>query len=298
MKLNIVNSRKIWFSLSGIMIALSVLAIALFGLRFGIDFTGGSLLEVSISDSVSAEGVKSVLQSAGFDGVSAQSSGDNGYIIRTKSLSESEHQRLLDALYATYGEVVELRFDSIGPAIGSELKRTAIIGVVLTLILIGLYIAWMYRGVSKPVAAWKYGVLTVFTAFHDVIVPVGVFAVLGSVMGWEIGSTFVAAVLTILGYSINDTVVVFDRTRENLLRGVGGSFEETVEISIKETLVRSINTSVTTLLALFAVFFFGGDTTKPFALALIIGIAVGTYSSIFIASPALVTWEKVGKRGG
>ncbi len=296
MKLHIVRSRNLWFLFSGVMIAGSILAVAIFGLRFGIDFTGGSLVEIKISDAASGEAVGSVLRDAGFDGLTVQSSGEDDFIIRTTALTEEEHQELLEALDSAFADINELRFDSIGPVVGNELKRTALIGVVLTLVLIGLYMAWAYRGVSEPVAAWKYGALTVLTAFHDVIVPVGVFAVLGATLGWEIDATFVAAVLTILGYSINDTVVVFDRTRENLLRRVGASFEDTVEISIKETLMRSLNTSVTTLLALIAIFFFGGETTKPFALALIIGIAIGAYSSIFIASPALVAWETFGRK--
>ncbi|MDG1950152.1 MAG: protein translocase subunit SecF, partial [bacterium] len=145
---------------------------------------------------------------------------------------------------------------------------------------------------SEPVVSWKYGILTILAAFHDVIIVLGAFAVIGNIYGWEIGTAFVAAILTILGYSINDTVVVFDRTRENLSKRVGDTFEETVGISLKQTFMRSFNTSVTTLLALLAIFLFGGDSTRPFALALIIGIAVGTYSSLFLASPLLVEWNK------
>jgi preprotein translocase subunit SecF len=232
---------------------------------------------------------------AGYDNLSIQSSDDNGLIIRTTDLTEVEHQALLTSLGEQLGEVEEHRFDSIGPVIGNELRRTATTGVILTLILIGLYIAWAFRKVSEPVASWKYGILTIVAAFHDVVIVLGSFAVIGHFYGWEIGTAFVAAILTILGYSINDTVVVFDRTRENLSKRVGDTFDETVDLSLKQTFMRSFNTSITTLLALLAIFLLGGDSTRPFALALIIGIAIGTYSSLFLASPLLVEWNKRSK---
>jgi preprotein translocase subunit SecF len=292
----IIKNRKIWFMLSTAMAVASVVCIVAFGLRFGIDFRGGSLLEVTISDATSSEQVRSTILGAGFDGASVQTSGEHGFILRTLELSEQRHQELFSALDEEYEEVVEMRFDSVGPVIGNELRRTAIWGVVITLVLIGVYVAWAYRGVSKPVAAWKYGVLTILASIFDILVPVGIFALLGEIYGWEIGATFVAAILTILGYSINDKVVIFDRTRENLLKGLHTSFEETVETSVNQTLGRSINTGTATLLALLTIFLFGGDSTKSFALTLMIGIIVGTYSSIFLASPALVTWEHFSKK--
>jgi len=292
MKLAFVKLRYWWFAFSGILIVGSIIALAVFGLRLNIDFVGGSLLEVRFASMAPANTeIAQALTDAGFEGVTVQPSEEQKAIIRTSSLSEEQHQKALEILRAKFGGVQEERFDSIGPVIGQELRRSAVVGVIVTLVLIGLYIAWAFRKVSEPVASWKYGLLTVFTSFHDVIVPLGVFAILGRFFGLEIGSAFIAAILTILGYSISDTVVVFDRTRENLQRHSGEDFGEIVEKSIAQTYMRSINTSVTTLLALLAIFLFGGDTTRPFALALIIGIAVGTYSSIFIASPALVEWE-------
>lgn len=291
MKINIVSNRNTWFVLSGVLVLSSILAVAFIGLRFGIDFTGGSLLEVEVQQPVQAEEVRVSMADAGYTNLSIQASGEQGLIIRTEDLTEEEHQTLLTALEEQIGEVEELRFDSIGPVVGEELRRTATTGIVVTLLLIGLYIAWAFRKVTEPVASWKYGFLTIFAAFHDVVITVGAFSVLGYFYGWEIGTAFVAAILTILGYSINDTVVVFDRTRENLLKRVGDTFEETVEVSIEQTITRSINTSLTTILALLAIFLFGGDSTRPFACALMIGIGVGTYSSIFLASPLLVAWE-------
>lgn len=296
MTFNIVAHRKIWFALSGAFIVVSFIALMVFGLRLGIDFTGGSLLEIQSPQVVDSTTLRSSLEQAGFGQLSIQTSGETGVLLRAQDLTEAEHQALLSAIQSLVPYAVELRFDSIGPVVGEELRRTAITGVIVTLVLIGFYIAWSFRKVSEPIASWKYGLLTILTAFHDVVIPLGVFAILGKLLGWEVGTAFVAAVLTILGYSINDTVVVFDRTRENLVKHVGKDFEETVELSIKQTLTRSLNTSLTTILALLAIFLFGGETTKPFAMALIIGVVAGTYSSIFLASPSLVTWELWGKR--
>lgn len=291
MKFAIVQNRKVWYALSSTLVVLSIISVFFPGLKFGIDFTGGSLTEIVLSDAVLASDLRTTLESSGYKDAVIQPTGDHGYLVRTSPLSEEEHQTLLSNIREAHGDLDELRFDSIGPVVGSELRRGAMIGVVLTLILIGLYVAWAYRKVSEPVASWKYGVLTIIAAFHDVVVTIGAFALLGYFFGWEIGTSFIAAVLTILGYSINDTVVIFDRTRENLLRHDRDDFSHTVELSIKQTLLRSLNTSLTTILALVAIFAFGGDSTRPFALALIIGITVGTYSSIFLASPLLVTWE-------
>ncbi|NQV90222.1 protein translocase subunit SecF [Candidatus Uhrbacteria bacterium] len=296
MKMNIVSNRKIWFALSGALVVASIVCVLTIGIRFGIDFTGGSLLEVTVQEGVTAQDVRTQMSDAGYSNLSIQNSGEQGLIIRTEDLTEEEHQTLLSVLNDKVGVVEELRFDSIGPVVGDELRRTATTGIVVTLLLIALYIAWSFRKVTEPVASWKYGFLTILAAFHDVIITVGAFSVLGYFYGWEIGTAFVAAILTILGYSINDTVVVFDRTRENLLKRVGDTFEETVEVSIEQTITRSINTSLTTILALLAIFLFGGDSTRPFALALIIGIGTGTYSSIFLASPLLVTWELFRKK--
>ena len=188
--------------------------------------------------------------------------------------------------------IEELRFDSVGPSIGQELKRKSLYAIITVLIAIVLYIAWAFRKVSKPVASWKYGMTAIIALFHDVMIVLGVFAVLGRFLDMEINTAFVAAILTVLGYSVNDTIVVFDRIRENLPRS-DEDFESTVNISVNQTLRRSINTSLTTLLVLLSIFFFGGTTIRDFVLALSIGVFIGTYSSIFLASPVLVVWEKL-----
>jgi len=298
MKFQIIPHRNLWLAFSGSLVLLSVILIATLGLKFGIDFTGGSLMELQFGQPTTTAELTGTLTQAGFQDAIIQTTGEQGFLVRLPPLSEQQHQSILTALQATYGEikgVEEIRYDSIGPIIGKELQRTAGLGVFITLVLIALYVAWVYRKVSQPVASWKYALITIGTAFHDVIIPLGAFALFGHFFGWEIGTAFVAAVLTILGYSITDTVVVFDRTRENLLRRTSNSFEETVELSINQTLWRSLSTSITTLLALVAIFLFGGESTRPFSMALIIGILTGTYSSIFLASPLLVVWGKKGK---
>jgi preprotein translocase subunit SecF len=188
--------------------------------------------------------------------------------------------------------IEEKRFDSIGPVIGNELKSTAVWAIIIALIGMVLYIGWAFRKVSRPVSSFKYGIIATIALFHDVVITLGIFSVLGYLYNIEIGLPFVAALLAILGYSVNDTIVVFDRTRENLIKAGSENFEDTVNKSVNETLIRSLNASFTTLLVLFVLFLFGGETIKYFIAALIIGIAFGTYSSIFIASPLLVTWQK------
>lgn len=292
MKFSVIKNRRVWYIFSGVLVGLSLIAIVLFGFNFGIDFTGGSLMEIQRSGELTVSEVKLALSSVGFEHAVVQPSGDADFLIRLSVLSEEEHQIVLSAIKEKDQNAQELKFDSFGPSIGSELRQKTIIGVVIVLLLIAAYIAFVFRKVSEPVASWKYSVLTILAGFHDVILPLGLFAVLGHFWGWQVDAAFIAAILTILGYSINDTIVVFDRTRENLARDLGEPFEEVVERSIRQTFARSMYTTLTTMLALAAIFFFGGDTTRPFALALLVGIGTGAYSSVFIASPLLVTWEK------
>lgn len=220
-----------------------------------------------------------------------QLSGDKDAQIRLQPISEEVHQSILSRFKEDFGTVEELRYDSIGPVIGQELRSKSIKGLLIVLLAILLYVAYAFRKVSAPVQSWKYGLITILAAFHDIVIPLGVFAYLGQFAGVEIGTPFIAALLTILGYSITDTIVVMDRVRENLLKK-SASFADIVQASVEQTFFRSFNTSFTTLLALFAIYLFGGESLKEFTLTLIIGISVGTYSSIFIASPLLVTLER------
>jgi len=411
--LNIVQKRKIWFAFSAILISASLIALLSWGLKFGIDFTGGTLMEFSFKDkTLNSQEIKDALADLNFGEINVQFSGDKNVLLRFKDVDEDTHQKILAALDSaisgennvdeeipptpfsergseiieeenTEGEniennieedgiegieeskpfsglikkalaadeeainstedtenaeetnesgievttssgeevnietvdlgnieseeidlgammetgrenasIEEKRFNSIGPVIGSELKESSVWAIVIALIAIVLYIGFAFRKVSFPVSSFKYGIIATIALFHDIIITLGVFSVLGHFYGIEIGIPFVAAILAILGYSVNDTIVVFYRTRENLLKSGIDDFEKIFNKSVNETLIRSINTSFTTLIVLFALYLFGGDTIKYFVVALMVGIAAGTYSSIFIASPLLVTWQK------
>ncbi len=220
-----------------------------------------------------------------------QSTGEKGLMLRFKDVDEAGYQKVFDSLKKA-GELEEKRFDSVGPVIGQELKNRAYSAILLVLVLIVLYIAFAFRKVSRPIASWKYGLAAVIALFHDIFIPAGIFSILGHFKGVEIDLLFVTGLLTILGFSVHDTIVVFDRIRENLRRGTGNGFEDTVNLSINQTITRSINTSLTVFFTLLAIFIFGGESTKYFALLLMIGIFFGTYSSIFVASSLLVSWEK------
>ncbi len=290
--LNVIGHSKLWLGISGAIIAAALVSLFVYGLNFGIDFTGGSLLQVS-APSTSVEVLRDAITQAGFEPVVQQGEGD-AYFVRLAPVTEEQHQAIFTTVKTVSPDATEIRFDTVGPVIGGELEQASLKATGLMLLLITLYVAWAFRKVTRPVASWKYGVVTMIAAFHDVIIPLGVFAVLGHYFGYQVDMAFVAAVLTILGYSINDTIVVLDRTRENLIRHRHGdmSFGDTVNKSVVETIARSLNTTFATSLPLLAVFIVGGPTTRPFVLALIIGMLSGAYSSIFVASPLLVEWEK------
>ncbi|MFH1631498.1 MAG: protein translocase subunit SecD [bacterium] len=290
---NVIGKTKIWLGISTVLLVAAIASIAIFGLNLGIDFTGGSLMEITMETSAASGEIRIALAEIGFDAV-VQDSGESEMLIRFAPLTTEEHDAVIAGLGERYGEIEELRYDAVGPVIGEELKKKSVSAVVLLLVLIVLYVAWAFRKVTKPIASWKYGILTIVAAVHDVIIPLGLFAALGYFYGFQIDTAFVAAMLTILGYSINDTIVVFDRTRENLIsnRHSDASFGQIVNQSVMQSFARSINTSLTTLLVLLAIFLFGGETTREFILALMVGIVSGAYSSIFIASPLLVAWEK------
>ncbi|MEA1936542.1 MAG: protein translocase subunit SecF, partial [Patescibacteria group bacterium] len=406
--IKIVQKRKIWFAFSAVLVSASLIALLAWGLKFGIDFTGGTLMEFSFKEeTLNSQEIKEALADLNLGEINIQFSGEKDVLLRFKDVDEDTHQKILTALdFAISGEdnseennnenksgeeediseenekenkeenniegieeskpfsgfikkalaadeeapgetenmedaesaeengikvttesgeeininageidlgnieneeidldamagtgrenanIKEKRFNSIGPVIGNELKRSAVWAIVIALIAIVLYIGFAFRKVSFPVSSFKYGIIATIALFHDVIITLGVFAVLGHFFSIEIGIPFVAAILAILGYSVNDTIVVFDRTRENLLKSGIDDFEEVVNKSVNETLIRSINTSFTTLIVLAALYLFGGDTIRYFVVALMVGISAGTYSSIFIASPLLVTWQK------
>jgi len=292
----VVKYRKIFFILSGIFVGLSLISIFSFGLTFSVDFTGGALTEVSYTNERPLQTtVSDRLEELAIGSFSLRSAGDDEYILRTRDLNEEERLATIDALSLNGGsELTVERFTSIGPVIGSELRTKALLALLIVAVAIVLFVAYVFRRVSRPVASWKYGLIAIVALLHDITIPVGIFALLGYLVGAEIDVLFVVALLTILGYSVNDTIVVFDRVRENLKdnqeHNTKEQFELTVGKSLNQTFTRSINTSLTTILVLLALFFFGGVATENFALVLIVGIIAGTYSSICLASPLLVAF--------
>jgi len=296
--MNFIALRNVFYSISGALVLASLVMLFLWGLPLGIDFTGGSLMELEFTASVSSQQtVRDQLTAFQLGEVQIQQTGERGMILRMRDIDEETHQQILGVLRGTDSELIEKRFVSIGPTVGGELKQKAVWALVLVLVMIIIYIAAAFRHVSYPISSWKYGVVAIIALIHDVAIPTGLFVYLGEFRGVEINALFISALLTILGFSVHDTIVVFDRVRENLRKRAGADFEETVNISIHETVTRSINTSLTLLLVLLTLFFFGGDSTKYFSLALIVGTVVGVYSSIFIASPLLVTWQKWSSKG-
>jgi len=296
---NIIKKKKTWFTLSGILFFISIIVFFIWGFRLGIDFTGGSLLEVSYTEQRPEMSlITESLTELELNSIQIQPAGDNDYILRFEEIDENIHQSIINKLENINIEGVEnnileeKRFEAIGPVIGNELKAKAIQSIIIVLIFIVLYIAYAFRRVSKPVASWKYGLSAIIALLHDIVVITGVFIVLGHYFNIEVDSLFVTALLTILGFSVHDTIVTFDRTRENLFKNKGEDFNKIVNISVNQTIVRSINTSFTTLMVLLAIYIFGGETIKNFVLALILGVIIGTYSSIFIASPLLTIWKR------
>ena len=294
--LHIIQNRKYFFTIAILLVVLSVAALWMWGLKLSIDFTGGSLLEIGFTGAPpSVQTVQEKLAGIGLGDFVIQPLGENEMILRTKALDENQHQEVLMTLYKYFGEIQEKSFESVGPTLGKELQTKAVWSIAVVLLAIIIYIAFAFRKVSYPVASWKYGICAIIALGHDVFIPLGLFAALGHFLNVEVGSTFVAAMLTILGFSVHDTIVVFDRTRENLFK-YRDTLENITNRSVNETLARSITTTLTAVLALVAVYIFGGESVKYFALVLIVGLISGAYSSIFIASPLLVVWHNWGKK--
>ena len=297
--MHIVKYRKIFYAISAILIIGSITSVAIWGLNPGIDFKGGAALEVEYTKNVPTQDAISASLAPLSLETSVRPMGNNGYLVKTRSISDAERQSVEDVLAKEDGFSVK-QFSSIGPVLGAEAIRKSFASILLVLICIVLFVSFAFRHVSEPVASWKYGLITVFALSHDVLVPAGVFAFLGHFQGVEIDTLFVTALLVVLGFSVHDTIVVFDRVRENLKLSKDAKdkkpFEQIVGESINQTFVRSINTSLTTLLALVVLFIFGGEATRMFSLALLIGITVGTYSSVFLGSPLLVTVQKYQDR--
>lgn len=343
MAFDFIKSRKIFYAFSILLTLASIVSLSVFGLRYGIDFTGGSLLKVRFYNmSVpSVDQLRSSVGSLNLDSLDVRIADNNSVLFRFQQNDEATHQAVIAAVNTTFIPAAEPkpsedtektkqddaasqtegasnttpeekpadpapvttpflseeRFEAVGPSIGKELQSKTGYAMILVLLIMIAYIAFAFRKVSKPVVSWKYGVVCIVALAHDILLTLGVFSLLGRFSGVEVNATIIAALLTILGYSVSDTIVVFDRIRENLTKHFDDNFGELVNHSLYQTLARSINTSLTTIISLIAIYIFGGETIHYFALALIVGLIAGAYSSIFIASPLLVSWyEFEGKR--
>ncbi|MBI5728323.1 MAG: protein translocase subunit SecF [Candidatus Magasanikbacteria bacterium] len=329
---DIMGKKNILYAISGALFVAGVLALVIFGLKPGIDFTGGSLIELNFRQArPAAPDVQRLLSPLNLGTVVVQTAGEDGLLLRTRFITEQEHQRVLQVFRGdspsgtivaaplttstaiagsavrSVGKaeieistgtprVIEKRFETIGGTVSKQLRQRALTASIIIILVIVAFVAYAFRKVSRPVESWKYGVAAVLAMIHDVTITAGVFAVLGKYLGVEIDIAFLVAMLTVFGYSVNDTIVVFDRIRENLIRHSAENFTATVNAAVNQTMARSVNTSLTTLIVLVVLFFVGGETIHYFALALIIGIFLGTYSSIFVASSLLVSSEEWRRR--
>lgn len=289
--MKLLNYYKYLFVLSGVILILGLASLAIFGLEFGIDFKGGTVTEIQFKQPYDLNKVRDILDSNGQTNYQLQGTDNHGLIIRTGALEKEQHDKLTSEIKTQVGDFEEKRFDSIGPVVGEELKRKALYQLGLVSLGIILYIAYAFRKVSRPITPWQFGIAAIVALLHDLLIVLGIFSILGHFYHIEIDSLFVTAMLTVLGFSVHDTIIVFDRIRENLKVHAGRPIDFIVNHSITQTLVRSLNTSLTVLFVLLAMLLFGGETIRYFVLALFIGIITGTYSSIFVASPILLLWQ-------
>ena len=299
--MDFIKTRKIFYVFSGIIIISSLLVIVIFGFKWGIDFTGGSLWEIEIPNlnTQTSQQILSFLNTQGIGQVTSQITSDNSLILRFQNISEEKHQELLDSLKTQIISLEEKKFDSIGPVIGKELIKKSLWAVILVFAGILLYLTYAFRQASYNIPSYKYGFLAILALLHDLIFIGGFLFLMGKIQGWELNSDFLVALLVVAGYSVHDTIVVYDRIRENLKlnalqtnKGERITIAELINKSIHQTLLRSLNTSLTTLFPLIALYIIGPSSITVLASAMMVGIIVGTYSSIFIASPLLYDWSK------
>lgn len=289
-------NQKFFLYLSGVLLVLSIVVVAVFGLNLGVDFKGGTSTELSFAKKPELTAVQDAVKSAGVENAQVVTAGESGVIIKTGVIEKEQHDKILATLKDKVGEFKETRYDSIGPVVGNDLKRNAAYQLILVSLGIIFYIAYAFRKVIRPITPWQFGITAVIALIHDLFIVLGVFALLGKYQGVEIDSLFVTAILTVLGFSVHDTIIVFDRIRENLKIYAGQSLEFIMNHSVSQTITRSLNTSLTVLFVLLPLLLFGGESIKYFVLALFIGIIVGTYSSIFVASQLLLYWQKYRQR--
>lgn len=298
--MDIVGKRRVFLLVSAIATGICLLSILIFGFKLSIEFTGGSKLELASADNkaIDTNKVKTVATKEKIKIVTVTRNTDKDLLIRTDTISDAKKNEFLAKLTDEGLNVKEKSFNTLGPIIGGETRNNALKAIGLAIVAITLYIAFAFRHVSKPVSSWKFGISAIIALVHDVLIVVGTFSMLGALFNVEVDTLFITAVLTIMGFSVHDTIVVFDRIRENLLKNVRNlTFEQVVNQSFNETLARSLNTSLTVVLVLFALLLFGGASVRWFIVAFLVGIITGTYSSIFIASAVLIEWYDLNKRG-
>ena len=287
--IDITGKRSRFFLISGVVILICIISLAVFSLQTGIELRGGSMLTLGFEQEVDLSELRAELASLGHANALVQTAGEDDYLIRTTTLSTKEKGQLKENLTARFGPFDEKSFEDIDPVIARQTARIAAIAVAIAAVGIMLYITWAFRRMPKP---FRYGACAIVALLHDTLIALGVFSIIGGILGWEINLMFITGLLAVIGYSVNNTVVVFDRIRENLLESPNSDFEVIVNNSLVETLTRSLNTSLTTIIVVLALLLFVGSTIQNFTVVLLIGVIAGTFSSLFIAPSLLVVWEK------
>lgn len=298
-RMNLIKYRNYFFALSLTIIVPGIIAFFVWGLKVGIDFQGGTLWEIKVVDQAQQaqpSDIINLLASNGTEVSQAAATSQNSTLVKIRETDETKLKELKVKLREKFGETEDIRLETVGPTISKELTRKAFLAVGVSILAIVIFITWSFRKVPKPASSVAFGICTIFALIHDVIVVVGIFAILGHFANVEVDSLFITALLTVIGFSVHDTIVVFDRIRENLIRHNDFSFENVVNHSLLQTIGRSLNTSLTAIFVLIALFLFGGDSIKTFVLALLVGIISGTYSSIFNAAPLLVVWQDIANK--
>lgn len=294
--INLMKYKKIYFLLSILVLLPGIISLYFYGLKLSIDFTGGSVFEFSFEEKVDVKDVSNIFKEKGLEVESASLAGEKNIMIRTKVVDTKKNDEIKGAITEKYKNAKQLSFETVGPSIGKEAAVNAFTALAVASFGILFYIAFSFRHIPKPYSSFKFGASAVIALLHDAFVVLGVFSILGYYRNVEVNALFITAVLTVIGFSVHDTIVVFDRIRENLDKLKGKTFEEVVNYSLVETLNRSLSTSLTVVFTLFSLYLLGGETIKHFVLALLIGIVSGTYSSIFNAAPLLVVWENFKKK--
>ncbi len=299
MSFSITKNTRLWFALSITLVLASVVLLIYPGLKLGIDFTGGTLIELAFDEEVEKSVVDESLKTFGTEGEVdlgipfVLKTSDGGFIIRVKNITNEEHVALQDHFRGVIGGFNEKRFTTIGPTVGKTLKVRSFWALVVAATVMVLYIAFAFRNIPRKLSPWRFGIIAVIALIHDVLITLGVFVLLGMFTAFEVNTLFISALLIILGYSVNDTIVIFDRVRENVFhQDRGEDFADVAERGLRQSIARSVNTSLSTLIPLFALFIMGGESIRWFVLTLMVGLMIGTYSSLFLATPLLVVWRK------